>query len=109
MPSPRRPTVGFLFCADSGTKGDMKVVILGAAGQLGRQLGKILHGDVVALARADADLTNPTELRHTLARLRPHAVINAAGFTQVDRAESEPNAAFAVNALAVRDLAMICR
>ncbi len=87
----------------------MKIVILGATGQLGRQLGKVLPGDVVALGRADADLTKPMELRQTLTALRPRVVLNAAGFTQVDRAEAEPALAFAVNALAVRDLAAICR
>src|SRR5438045_925605 len=87
----------------------MKIVILGAGGQLGRQLCNVLPGDIAALARADADLTKPIELRQTLEQIRPRVVVNAAGFTQVDRAEAEPGLAFAVNALAVRDLANICR
>jgi dTDP-4-dehydrorhamnose reductase len=87
----------------------MKIVILGAAGQLGRQLAQVLPGEVVALGRADTDLTKPIELRQTLTQLRPTLVINAAGYTQVDRAEAEPAEAFAVNAIAMRELAMICR
>lgn len=87
----------------------MKNIVLGAGGQLGRELCRVLPGDVVALGRADADLAQPLKLRRTLEEIRPRIVINAAGSTQVDRAEAEPGAAFAVNALAVRDLAVICR
>jgi dTDP-4-dehydrorhamnose reductase len=87
----------------------MKIVILGAAGQLGRQLCKVLPGDVVGLTRANADLTRPAELRDTIRRIGPCVVVNAAGYTQVDRAEAEPAEAFAVNGLALRDLASICR
>jgi dTDP-4-dehydrorhamnose reductase len=87
----------------------MKIVILGAAGQLGRQLRRALPGEVVGLTRADADLTKPAALRSTLTQLCPDVVVNAAGYTQVDRAEAEPSEAFAVNALAVRELAAICR
>ncbi len=87
----------------------MKIVILGAAGQLGRQLCKVLPGDVVALRRADADLAKPAELRQILTQLRPRIVVNAAAYTQVDRAEADPGEAFAVNALAARDLANFCR
>src|SRR5260221_10196605 len=87
----------------------MKTVILGAAGQLGQQLGRSLACDVVALGRAHADLTKPAELRRTLAELRPSVVVNAAGYTQVDRAETDAAQALAVNAHGVRDLAAICR
>jgi dTDP-4-dehydrorhamnose reductase len=86
----------------------MNVVILGAAGQLGRQLQKVLP-HAVALARAEADLTRPAELRDRLTKLQPSFVFNASAYAQVDRAEAEPAAAFAVNALAVRDLAILCR
>src|SRR5437879_1885487 len=87
----------------------MKVVILGAGGQLGRQLGRCLAGDIVALSRTQADLTKTIELRRTLHSIQPRLIINAAAYTQVDRAEAEPSEAFAVNALALRELAAICR
>jgi len=87
----------------------MRIVILGAAGQLGRQLGKVLRGDVAALTRAEADLTRPAALRQALEQLHPDVVVNAAAYTQVDRAEADPGGAFAVNALALRDLATSCR
>src|SRR5258708_154667 len=87
----------------------MNIVILGAAGQLGRQLASALSAGAIALSRADADLTRPIELRQKLADLRPRIVLNAAAFTQVDRAEADAARAFAVNALGVRDLATLCR
>jgi dTDP-4-dehydrorhamnose reductase len=83
--------------------------VLGAAGQLGRDLVPRLAGDVVPLTRAEADLTRPDALRTALADARPDAVVNCAAYNFVDKAESEPAAAFAVNAWAVRDLALICR
>jgi dTDP-4-dehydrorhamnose reductase len=87
----------------------MKYVILGAAGQLGRDLVPRLSGEVVPLARDRADLTRPEAVRETLAGLRPDVVINCAAYNFVDRAENEPEASFAVNAWAARHLALICR
>ncbi len=86
----------------------MKIVILGAAGQLGRQLCLTLP-TALALGHEDADLTKPDSLRQILLQLRPDVVVNAAGFTHVDRAENEAGAAFAVNAIGVRHLASVCR
>jgi dTDP-4-dehydrorhamnose reductase len=87
----------------------MKTVILGAGGQLGHQLARSLPGEVIALTRADADLTKPADLRRTLTELRPSVVVNSAGYTQVDLAETESAQAFSVNAQGLRDLATICR
>ncbi|MSQ94940.1 MAG: dTDP-4-dehydrorhamnose reductase [Gemmataceae bacterium] len=105
---PAATTAGFLFCAFCCSKSRMKIVILGAAGQLGRQLARVLP-DAVSLKHEDADLTKPDHLRQTLAQLRPWVVVNAAGYTHVDRAETNADGAFAVNAHGVRDLAVICR
>jgi dTDP-4-dehydrorhamnose reductase len=87
----------------------MKYAILGAAGQLGRDLCPRLSGEVNALTRAEADLTHADQLRMVLHGLRADVVINCAAYNQVDRAESEPAAAFAVNAWGVRNLALVCR
>lgn len=87
----------------------MRTAIIGAAGQLGRAFTALLAGDAIALTRAEADLTRPAELRERLESLRPDRVINCSAYNLVDRAESEPEAAFAVNAWGVRDLASICR
>ena len=56
----------------------MKYVVLGAAGQLGRDQCPRLSGDVISLTRAQAELTNPQPLRETLDSLRPDVVINCA-------------------------------
>src|SRR5580704_17094079 len=86
-----------------------RYAVLGANGQLGRDLCPRLSGEVHALTRAQADLTKPAELRTFLTTLRPDVVINCAAYNYVDKAEAEPAAAFAVNAWGVRDLAAICR
>jgi dTDP-4-dehydrorhamnose reductase len=86
-----------------------KYVILGANGQLGRDLSPRLPGEVVALTRPEADLTQPEILRQTLEALRPDVVVNCAAYNLVDRAENEPEAALAVNAWGVRALANVCR
>jgi dTDP-4-dehydrorhamnose reductase len=87
----------------------MKTVVLGAAGQLGRALCRILPGDVIAVTRSEIDITDSDGVARLLRQAAPQIVVNAAAYTQVDRAEAEPHAAFAVNALAVRDLALVCR
>jgi dTDP-4-dehydrorhamnose reductase len=87
----------------------MKLAVLGANGQLGRDLCTRLSGDVIALTRSQADITSPQAVRKVLSDLRPEVVINCAAFNYVDRAETEPEAAFATNAHAVRNLAIICR
>ncbi len=87
----------------------MRYAVIGAAGQLGRDLCPRLPGEVIALGRDRAELTQPDLLRATLTGLRPDAVINCAAYNFVDRAETEPQACFAVNAWGVRQLALICR
>ncbi|MFM7137386.1 MAG: dTDP-4-dehydrorhamnose reductase [Planctomycetota bacterium] len=85
----------------------MKIVLLGATGQVGRELMQVLPavGDVVACDRATADLERPEEVVALLARERPAAIVNAAAYTAVDRAESELDRAELVNATAVAAIA----
>jgi dTDP-4-dehydrorhamnose reductase len=87
----------------------MKYAVLGAAGQLGRDLCPRLPGAVIALTREHGDLTRPETLRAVVGEARPDVVVNCAAYNFVDRAESEPEAAFAVNAWGVRSLAIVCR
>lgn len=78
----------------------MKVLIAGAGGQLGRELGGYLprHGvEVAAASRTELDILDSAAVAAALDRHRPDWVINCAAYTQVDRAESEPDRAFAVN------------
>jgi dTDP-4-dehydrorhamnose reductase len=87
----------------------VRYAVLGSAGQLGRDLCPRLAGDVVPLTRGQVDLNRPELVRAALADLRPEVVINCAAYNFVDKAESEPEAAFQVNAWGVRTLAQVCR
>jgi dTDP-4-dehydrorhamnose reductase len=87
----------------------MKYAVLGANGQLGRDLCPRLTGEVVPLTHAQADLTRPEALPQALRALRPDVVVNCAAYNLVDRAETEPEVAFAVNTWGVRALAEVCR
>jgi dTDP-4-dehydrorhamnose reductase len=73
-------------------------LLLGAQGQLGVELRKTFAGpELIAVGREQCDLANPAQLRETIARLRPGIILNAAAYTAVDRAESEPEQAMAIN------------
>jgi dTDP-4-dehydrorhamnose reductase len=85
----------------------MRAVILGSQGQLGNELTRQLPG-ATAFARADLDVTDAVKVREALAAARPDVVFNATSNNRVDAAESDPGPAFAVNALAVRSLALVC-
>ena len=87
----------------------MKIAVLGSAGQLGRDLVPRLPGDVVPLTRADFDLAQPSQIQQVLTALKPDIVVNCAAYNFVDKAETEPEVAFAVNTFAVRSLAQICQ
>ena len=84
----------------------MKVVVTGAAGQLGRTMVIRLSGrhQVVAATRAEVDFTNDRQLFDFVMRHQPQAIVNCAAFTNVDLAEEQPQVAMAVNAFAVRML-----
>ena len=75
----------------------MRIVVLGAQGQLGSDLVPRLDGDVRAWGRADVDITDAARLSAALDAARPEIVINCAAYNQVDQAEDEPERAFAVN------------
>ncbi len=87
----------------------MKTVVIGSAGQLGRDLLTVLTGNVVAVARQDVDINDRMALAQLLTAHAPDVVVNCAAYNFVDRAENDPEPAFAANAWAVRNLAKICR
>lgn len=90
----------------------MKVLITGAAGQLGRALVQELahrDGEAVATDLAEMNITDWDAVWRTLSAQRPQVVINAAAATRVDDLEADPDLAFKVNALGPRNLAVACR
>jgi len=94
----------------------MKLLLLGGNGQVGRELRRALPGlgEVVVATRAGAegalaaDFDVPDSVGELVRRIAPDVVVNAAAYTAVDRAESEPDAAFRVNALAPAAIAQAC-
>ena len=85
----------------------MKILLLGKNGQLGWELQRALAplGEVVALGSVEADLAQPDALAAVVRHVAPQIIVNAAAHTAVDRAESEPALAHAVNAVAPAVLA----
>ncbi|MDQ6951136.1 MAG: dTDP-4-dehydrorhamnose reductase [Mariprofundales bacterium] len=89
----------------------MKLLITGANGQVGRELARQaaqLDWPVAALAHQDLDITHEDQIRAKIAALQPDAVINAAAYTAVDRAEGEAELAFAINRDGPANLAVAC-
>jgi dTDP-4-dehydrorhamnose reductase len=87
----------------------MRIAVLGALGQLGRDLCPKLAGEIVPLTRAEIDLARPETIDPGLAAVKPAVVVNCAAYNFVDKAETEPEPAFAVNAWGVRELARQCQ
>jgi dTDP-4-dehydrorhamnose reductase len=80
----------------------MRILISGQHGQVSRELQRRLGsiGELIVLGRDQLDLAQPDQIRHQVQHVRPDLIINAAAYTAVDLAESEPETAFAVNAVA---------
>jgi dTDP-4-dehydrorhamnose reductase len=89
----------------------VKILLLGKDGQVGWELQRALAplGDVVALGSSDSDLRKPDAVAAMVRAAAPHWIVNAAGYTAVDRAESESELAQRVNATAVGALARAAR
>lgn len=84
----------------------MKILLIGATGQLGGDLVRNNPGhEVVAPPRSELDLARPGEVARLIEKLRTELVINCAAFHNVPKCEEEPAQAFLINCVAVRDLA----
>ncbi len=83
-----------------------KILLTGVNGQVGHALKtKFLHDEVIALSREQLDLTKVHDIRRVVREVKPNLIINPAAYTAVDKAESELDLAFAVNATAPQILA----
>ena len=82
----------------------MRILLTGAGGQVGQELVGVLEDspgvELRACDRTTLDLTQPQAIADQVAAFRPQVIVNAAAYTAVDKAESEPDLAQAVNALA---------
>jgi dTDP-4-dehydrorhamnose reductase len=85
----------------------MKILLTGKNGQVGFELQKKLSvlGTVIATDREELDLAHPEAIRDFISKTRPDIIINPAAYTAVDKAESEPDLAYQINALAPEVLA----
>jgi len=88
-----------------------RLLLLGKGGQVGWELQRSLAplGEVLALGRTEAPLTDLAGLREQVLQFRPQLIVNAAAYTAVDRAESESELAHTINALAPEALAQAAR
>jgi len=89
----------------------MRTMIFGKTGQVAGELASIAWPEgssVVQLARADCDIADPGAVSRAVHRIRPDAIVNAAAYTAVDRAESEPDLAQRLNRDAPAAMARAC-
>lgn len=79
-----------------------KILLTGKDGQVGWELQRTLAslGDLVSAGRREMDLSDPDSIRKIVREVRPGLIVNAAAYTAVDKAESEPDLAMAVNGVA---------
>jgi dTDP-4-dehydrorhamnose reductase len=91
----------------------MKIVLIGPNGQLGTDINKVFSTDpdftIVPLNHAAVDITDIADAKAIIDSHAPDAVINTAAFHQVDKCEEEVEKTFAVNAAAIKNLAVICK
>lgn len=77
----------------------MRILLTGRNGQVGWELERSLQplGEIIAVGRAECDLAKPAQVREVIRTARPDLIVNAAAYTAVDKAESEPALAQAIN------------
>ncbi len=87
----------------------MKILIIGAGGQLGSELVNILQDDdLIPLTHRDIEMTDDQEVNNILSSNMPDVVINTAAYHRVDDCEDNEALSFSVNSIAVRNLARTC-
>jgi len=88
----------------------MKILLIGALGQLGTDLRQVLAThEVISVDKEEIDICSGEQVNAMVDSLRPQVLLNCAAFNRVDEAEEAPEACFAVNTFAVRNLALAAR
>ncbi|MEZ6049347.1 MAG: sugar nucleotide-binding protein [Planctomycetaceae bacterium] len=88
----------------------MRILILGANGQLGTACShKLIQHELIQWTRFDLDLVKLPDIEPKLATVKPDLIINCAAYNLVDKAEQEPGMAYVVNALGPRRVAFYCQ
>jgi len=86
-----------------------RVIVTGAAGQLGRDVAEVFRRDghdVMALDRDQLDITDQQQCEKCIVTFKPHLIVHCAAYTAVDRAESDEDAAYRVNVYGTRNVAV---
>lgn len=87
----------------------MKILLIGANGQLGSDIVKNYRSeDVIALTHNEIDVTDAALCNDVFSKYRPEVVINTAAFHAVDKCEDDIGKSFAVNAFALKHLSLLC-
>ena len=89
----------------------MRILLTGRTGQVGSELvGRLAAlGEVIALGRAELDLADGTAIAHIVQATKPDVIFNAAAYTAVDKAETEPDLAMRINGVAPGELAQAAK
>ena len=84
-----------------------KVLLIGAKGQVGQELQVTLPqlGEVISIGREELDLTNSEKISQLIREIHPDYLVNAAAYTAVDKAETEPDLAYSINAITPKIMA----
>ena len=84
-----------------------KVLLIGAKGQVGQELQVTLPylGEVISIGREELDLTNSEKIGQLIREIHPDYLVNAAAYTAVDKAETEPDLAYSINSIAPKIMA----
>ncbi|MBD2600394.1 MULTISPECIES: dTDP-4-dehydrorhamnose reductase [Microcystis] len=84
-----------------------KVLLIGAKGQVGQELQVTLPylGEVISIGREELDLNNSEKISQLIREIHPDYLVNAAAYTAVDKAETEPDLAYSINAIAPKIMA----
>lgn len=86
----------------------MKVLVIGANGQLGTDLCRVLHDfEVIPLTHKDIEISDMSSVKQALSKHKSDVIINTAAYVRVDDCETEQDKAFLINALGARNVAVV--